>query len=196
MNGNSDPRYFLNLEYLFYLLAKFLDRALDLFFSFFLWLQTHDFFMLAFLFSLAVFVGVIILTVKIKKLHWNIFSFSNFLLSIKAQDEGESAKGGTKWQGIKSKLDSQNPSDWKLAIIEADSLIDDILKKAGKEGENLGERLKNIEPSDFDNLQNVWEAHKLRNKIAHEPADFKLEKFEAERAIRQFEEALKELKYI
>lgn len=196
MNGNSDPRYFLNVEYLFYLLAKFLDRALNLFFRFFLWLQTHDFFVLAFLFSLIVFIGIIILAVKIKKLHWNIFSFSNFLLSIKAHGGEELTKGELRWQEIKDRLDSQNSSDWKLAVIEADSLINDILKKAGKEGENLGERLKNIEPSDFDNLQNVWEAHKLRNRIAHEPADFKLEKFEAERAIRQFEEALKELKYI
>jgi hypothetical protein len=86
--------------------------------------------------------------------------------------------------------------DRKNAIIEADSLIDVIIQKIGYRGEDLGERLKKIEPSDFNNLQNVWEAHKIRNKIAHEGEAFNLTKEIAKDVIEKYKKALKELKYI
>ena len=38
------------------------------------------------------------------------------------------------WQGILSHLNSANESEWKLAIIEADKIIDDLLIQKGYEG--------------------------------------------------------------
>jgi len=71
-------------------------------------------------------------------------------------------------------LESENPNDWKLAVIEADIILDDILKKQGYAGTTLGERLRSISPQSLGSLQDAWEAHKVRNKIAHEGADFVL----------------------
>ena len=71
---------------------------------------------------------------------------------------------------------SDNPNDWKLAIIEADIILDDVLKRRGYAGTSLGERLKSISPQHLATIDDAWEAHKVRNRIAHEGADFVLTK--------------------
>lgn len=102
----------------------------------------------------------------------------------------------TRWQEIKKMLDSENASDWKMAIVSADSLVNDLLGNIGYEGEGLDERLKAIEPNDFDNLRNVWEAHQTRNKIASQWETYELKKEEAQNTLEKYEKALRELKYI
>jgi len=104
-------------------------------------------------------------------------------------------KNVEEWQKILQKGASENESERKFAIIAADTLIERILELAGYKGENLGERLKKVEKGDLDSLDALWEAHKIRNRIAHE-ADHKLSSEEASRALARFEEALKELEYI
>lgn len=99
------------------------------------------------------------------------------------------------WDKIMAKGASENESDRKFALIAADTLIERILTLAGYSGENLGERLKKIEPSDLDTLQDVWAAHKVRNRIAHE-ADYKLPPEEAKGALALYEKTLRELEYI
>ena len=94
---------------------------------------------------------------------------------------------------IKSRLPDEN--ERKFSIIAADTLIERILELSGYHGENLGERLKKIESSDLDSLNDLWEAHKVRNRIAHE-ASFRLSMEDTARTISCFEKTLKELKYL
>jgi hypothetical protein len=57
----------------------------------------------------------------------------------------------------------------KSALIDADKLLDFVLKKKGIKGDTLGERLKSASNLFDRELYNqVWEAHKLRNKLVHE----------------------------
>ncbi len=88
---------------------------------------------------------------------------------------------------------SDNPNDWKLAIIEADIILDDGLKKAGYIGGSLGERLKSISSGQLRSLDDAWEAHKVRNQIAHGGADFVLTKRLAEDTIKQYRRVFEEL---
>ncbi len=83
-------------------------------------------------------------------------------------------------------IDSTNPNDWKLAIIEADIVLDDVLKQRGYAGNSLGERLRSISPSQLSTLDDAWEAHKVRNQIAHGGADFVLTKRLAEETINRY----------
>ena len=99
------------------------------------------------------------------------------------------------WKNILEKANSEDENERKCAIIAADSLIEKILTMSGYHGQNLGEKLKAIERGDLDSLDDIWEAHKVRNRIAHE-ADFSLTKSESTYAIYRFEKALKELEYI
>lgn len=101
-----------------------------------------------------------------------------------------------KWSKVLEHINSPNPADWRLAILEADIILNDMLDKMGYAGSTLGDRLKSVEASDFDTLQEAWEAHKVRNAIAHEGSDLALTKPEAERVIKLFEKVFKEFKYI
>ena len=96
------------------------------------------------------------------------------------------------WQHIRELANSANPSDWNMAILRADALLDDILKHLGYEGETMAERLKIIDTTKLPSLDKIWSAHHLRNMIAHDP----LEQHTKEtiiHALRSYEQALKEL---
>lgn len=91
---------------------------------------------------------------------------------------------------------STRESDWRLAILEADVLLDEMVTGMGYHGDSLGEKLKAIEKSDFLTLDKAWEAHAVRNKIAHEGAAFTLTEREAKRVIALYEEVFKEFRYV
>ena len=74
--------------------------------------------------------------------------------------------------------------------------MDEITKKAGGFGDTLGERLKSIDPDGFKSLQSAWDAHKVRNMIAHEGVEYQLTKREAKRVIDLYGQVFKEFQYI
>ncbi|HEY0964517.1 MAG TPA: hypothetical protein VGE31_01835 [Candidatus Paceibacterota bacterium] len=90
-------------------------------------------------------------------------------------------------------IDSDNPNDWKLAIIEADIILDEALKERGYGGSSLGERLRNVSPTQLNSLNDAWEAHKIRNRIAHDGADFVLTHRLAEETINRYRRVFSEL---
>ena len=89
-----------------------------------------------------------------------------------------------KWNQI------QDNQDKKSAIIEADKVLYFTLMKKGING-TLAEKLK-IANAFFSDLNGIWEAHKLRNKIVHE-LDIKISEFELKRALGNFKRALRDL---
>ena len=105
------------------------------------------------------------------------------------------ARGGAlqaRWDEILRHMDSAKEAEWKFAIIEADKLLDSVLRKAGFPGDMLGERLMNIQEGQLATLDGLWEAHKVRNRLAHD-TDYFLRYSEAKRAIDSYEQTLKEL---
>ncbi len=102
-----------------------------------------------------------------------------------------------KWQQVGLYMQSNNHTDWRQAILEADIMLDEMLTKIGYAGQSVGEKLKNVEESDFVTLQKAWEAHKVRNRIAHGGAtEVRLDRMEAERVIGLYEQVFKEFYYI
>lgn len=101
----------------------------------------------------------------------------------------------TKWREVGSMVQEGGPSNFRQAIMEADKLVDMVLKTKVP-GDTMGERLKNarglFHHTTYDRL---WTAHKIRNKLAHE-AEFEGLSSDARMAVRNFEKALKELHVI
>lgn len=95
-----------------------------------------------------------------------------------------------KWAKVKSKLESKNESDYKVAIIEADNIIDDLIARMNYKGENMGERLDNITPGQIENIEDLRKAHEVRNRIIHDES-FVLTKVEAEKTFEYYEDFLK-----
>lgn len=107
--------------------------------------------------------------------------------------------GGSKnerWSKTLNYLFSQHSSDWKLAIIEADSMLEDLMEQMGFRGENLGDKLKSANQDNFPNLTTAWQVHTIRNKIAHEGLAFELSQHEAKRVIALYEQIFHGYGYI
>lgn len=101
-----------------------------------------------------------------------------------------------KWERVLVHMASNNPSDWKLAILEADIMLEELLDASGYKGETMSDKLKSVEKSDFETIEAAWEAHKIRNTIAHEGSDFTLTRQEADRVINLFRIVFEEFHYI
>lgn len=101
-----------------------------------------------------------------------------------------------KWERVVAHIESQNEGDWRLAILEADILLSEVLDTLSLLGETVGDKLKSIEKSDLLTLSNAWEAHKVRNQIAHEGSDFILSQREARRVIELYKTVFEEFKII
>ena len=89
-----------------------------------------------------------------------------------------------RWNIILGYFEGDEEALWRVGVLEADALLDEILKSKGYEGNNLGERLKN---SKFNTIDLAWSAHKMRNRIAHEGVKLVL----TERIIKKTKEAFK-----
>ncbi len=101
-----------------------------------------------------------------------------------------------RWESVQKHMSSTNPNDWKQAIIEADIMLDDILTKMGYRGESVGEKLKRVAMGDFASLDDAWEAHKVRNRIAHDGSDFALSEHDAKETIQKYRKVFEEFYYI
>jgi len=98
-----------------------------------------------------------------------------------------------KWQEIEDNLKAGKPSNLSKAILDGDKLIDEALKDIRIAGDTMGDRLKNANNLFEQNLYSkVWEAHKLRNYIAHEMNAI-INKSDVEEALKSFKEALVKL---
>ncbi|PIR44155.1 hypothetical protein COV23_01200 [Candidatus Wolfebacteria bacterium CG10_big_fil_rev_8_21_14_0_10_31_9] len=97
-----------------------------------------------------------------------------------------------KWMEIVEAAKHYNQKELHLAIIKADSLVDNILKQEGCPGDDMGERLRTFNKDSFKCLDKLWEAHKIRNKLAHEP-DFKISESEARKILDLYYDSLEEL---
>jgi hypothetical protein len=102
----------------------------------------------------------------------------------------------SRWQHIESLADDATASQWREAIVEADIMLDDVLTKQGYMGDGVGEKLKSIEPNEVKSLQDAWEAHKVRNQIAHEGSAFNLSDTIARRTIARYEAIFREFNAI
>lgn len=98
----------------------------------------------------------------------------------------------TRWDAIQTRVTENSPESWRIAIIEADIMLDETLTNAGYVGQSIGEKLKSANTTSFTTLQDAWEAHKVRNEIAHVGSDFILTQRTAQETLVRFERVFRE----
>ena len=101
-----------------------------------------------------------------------------------------------KWEKVLKYANSDDASDRRLSIIEADVMLEELLRTIGYNGESVGEMLKSVDKNEFLTIEDAWEAHKVRNAIAHSGGDFPLNERETKRVIALFEKVFKEFQVI
>lgn len=90
-------------------------------------------------------------------------------------------------------VDLNKPSARNQALIRADKLVDHALKVVSQ-GETMGERLKIAQEafSSWEIYDQLWQAHKLRNKMVHE-AGFEPPHYTVKDALEKIKKALEDL---
>lgn len=68
---------------------------------------------------------------------------------------------------IEKLVEGSSDTEYAMALVEADKLLDHILKMRHIPGTTLGERLKAAGYT-YPNLRDIWPAHLLRNRLVHE----------------------------
>ena len=125
-----------------------------------------------------IFLGFIIYF-SLKTTYLRLLFIEDMENSLSWKDYGQS-KVLKKWKKIKKRLKKDNHFEHKLALVEAAKLLEDILKKMGKNEISLADKLRELE------IHNIYE------EIAKDP-NYKLTKVEAEEIIEILEKSLKEL---
>lgn len=96
-----------------------------------------------------------------------------------------------RWETILSRLESENPSQYKVAILEADVFAEEILEALGYHGANMKERLEAMHEYDVETKGELTTGHAVRNRIINEP-QFEPNREEAEATLRHFSNFFKE----
>jgi len=94
-----------------------------------------------------------------------------------------------RWKELQKML--ADKASWSAAVLDADTLLDEALKKKHIPGTSMGERLVKAQRDLSDN-DGVWYGHKLRSKIESEK-DFKLKEADVKQALLGIRQALKDL---
>lgn len=184
---------FLNLDHIFYLFYS----ATAGFFRYFL---TWGFFGLLQIIATLVVIGLITLIIflivriyEIKKEDKQKAKEEKVSVKVVTPDGVVAPTRNEQWEHIRVRALSDNPSEWRLAIIEADIYLDRVLDSQGFYGETLGDKLKKITETRLPSVQLAWAAHKVRNDIAHIGAEFVLTMPETRRIISYYEIVFREL---
>ncbi len=105
-------------------------------------------------------------------------------------------KAQLRWNRIKDEVSSSNEQAWRLAILEADIMLNELLDLLAYRGETMADKMKQVERADWKTIDLAWEAHKMRNAIAHQGSMQRLSDREARRIIGLYEQVFKEFKFV
>jgi hypothetical protein len=94
------------------------------------------------------------------------------------------------WLKIKKRLLNKKESEYKLAVIEADLLVNDVLTRTYFEGRILSEKLEK-RPGAFSDIDAMRQADQLYQDIVNDPG-YSLDYESAKAAILAFEQGLKD----
>lgn len=98
----------------------------------------------------------------------------------------------SEWKEVEEHISNATDDDARYIIIEADIVLDKALQILHIPGETTGERIKYLQGQGFKYTSDLWEAHKIRNQVAHEGGNH-MTYSDAVYALQKYEKVLKEL---
>jgi|AntRauTorckE6833_2_1112554.scaffolds.fasta_scaffold50650_1 hypothetical protein len=160
--------------------------------AFFFWLQVVSLFV-----SLFLILGIIYSNIRISHIRKKEKEALKAIeVPVSAVETDPVIIANPRWEHVQSLIQSESEQDWRIAIMEADIMLSDMLTRMQYEGDTLGEKLKSVEKSDFTTINDAWEAHKIRNEIAHKGNEYILSKRDVDRTIRLYQKVFEEFHFI
>jgi hypothetical protein len=106
------------------------------------------------------------------------------------------SKTQLRWNRIKEQVSQENEQSWRLAILEADILLNELLDVLAYRGETMADKMKQVDRADWKTIDLAWEAHRVRNTVAHQGTLSHLSGHEARRVIALYEKVFKEFQFV
>ena len=97
-----------------------------------------------------------------------------------------------RWKKIRDKLDTGVEAEYKLAIIEADDFLGEMLEERGFLDENFEEAIKKAGKGMLPNIEEILSAHEVRNSVVYNP-DFKVNAETTKNILSVYETAITNL---
>jgi hypothetical protein len=158
------------------------------------------YFLLIFFITVTAYSAVRVLEIRKREHHHLEEEIAEYAHRQKEKEKGSHASANKikneKWEMVLKNLFSESEANWKLAIIDADEMLFDLMQNIGFKGESLGDILKKVDRDDFKGLSAAWEVHIIRNRIAHEGSEFILTQREAKRVIALYEQIFRDYGFI
>lgn len=101
----------------------------------------------------------------------------------------------SQWSAIEKRLKSGNASEYKVAILEADKIVEKILGDIGYNGNtDMKQKIEHLNVMQPEDAAALDEVHKIRNRIVFEQ-DFHLDLQETEKYLEIYKTYLKKFDY-
>jgi hypothetical protein len=100
-----------------------------------------------------------------------------------------------RWRKLLERLETGNEEEYKLAIIEADTILADAFKKMNLTGETFELQVRTVTTALVPNLVEIQAAHQTRNSIVHDPT-YRLTRGETETVLGAYEATFRNLDLI
>ncbi len=150
--------------------------------------------------ALALILLILIVYLSIRLEHMEHAGFHHLEMAEHIHHEAHAAEHtevkNPRWEMISTLAASTNEGDWRRAIIDADIMLSDMLREKGYTGDTLGDQLKMANPLQFTTIDIAWEAHRMRNALAHLGEAFPLSERDARATIEQYRRVFEEFDYI
>jgi hypothetical protein len=188
-----DPTY-LNIEYFFNKMLAFVKPIGDFFTNPHMWMTLG---IISSCISILCIAIIIFSLVRMREIQIHEKrEIDHEITSALMRDKEKERMENPRWHYILTLVESPNESDWRVAIIEADTMLEEVLRGKGFAGDTVSELLEGFRSSGYATVQNAWDAHLIRNQIAHQGSDFPLSQIEARRVIRMYQNVFEELRVI
>jgi membrane-anchored protein YejM (alkaline phosphatase superfamily) len=93
------------------------------------------------------------------------------------------------WSKIKKRTESGAESDYKLAIIDADDFLEEVLDDRGYDGKDFEDSIKKAGRLVAEISEDILRAHETRNSIVYN-SDFKISVDQAKKILAIYESAV------
>lgn len=97
-----------------------------------------------------------------------------------------------RWDAVMARIDTGNPSQYKVAVLEADVIAEEMLGGIGYDGSNMKERLEAVRPGQIVSVERLRAGHDIRNRIIRDPS-FALSREEADSILAGYKSFFDEL---
>ncbi len=98
------------------------------------------------------------------------------------------------WKQILARLGSEDANNWRLAVLECDHVLNEILKMSGYLG-RMDEKLPKLTEEQLPNIEDVRRAHIIRDKISNDPA-YPITREETIEVVKIYEQSFRDLNLI